>query len=323
MNLTKFLKASLLTFLILALGLVFYLTVDFNKSFDFTGGTVVSVNIKDTETSEAVDKINQALKDNNLNASSLIKGENENGICFIVKYQIFENIDTVNENFKNDLFQSFGYDITDALEESYIIMQTNTSPEFGAEIFFKAFLAILTGLVAVALYMFARHNWTSGFTMIAVGILDLALMLALTLIARLPINGYFIIAILGTVCFSIYASFMQLNAFNINAKDEKLIKLSNDDITELSIKEQTKKIMHIVFALTASMIILGIWMEGIGFTLLSLILGLYASVFSTKFITPKLWSFAFHRKFKKQKTISKSEKEIPEAVVLPKTTDDK
>lgn len=323
MNLTKFLKAGLLTFLVLALGLVLYLTVDFNKSFDYTGGTVVSVSIKDTETSEAVEKINQALKDNNLNASSIVKGENENGVCFIIKYQIFENINIVNENFKNDLFQSFGYDITDALEESYIIIQTNTSPEFGTEILLKAFLAILVGLVAVALYMFARHNWTSGFAMIAVGILDLGLMLALTLISRLPISGYFIIAILGTVAFSIYASFMQLNTFNTNAKDEKLIKLSNGDITELSVNEQTKKIMYIAFALTASMLILGIWIGGMGFTLLSLVLGLNVCVLSTRFITPALWALAFHRKTKKQKTISKSEKEIPEAVVLPETTDEK
>lgn len=323
MNLTKFLKAGLLTFLVLALGLVLYLTVDFNKSFDYTGGTVVSVSIKDTETSEAVEKINQALKDNNLNASSIVKGENENGVCFIIKYQIFENINIVNENFKNDLFQSFGYDITDALEESYIIIQTNTSPEFGTEILLKAFLAILVGLVAVALYMFARHNRTSGFAMIAVGILDLGLMLALTLISRLPISGYFIIAILGTVAFSIYASFMQLNTFNTNAKDEKLIKLSNGDITELSVNEQTKKIMYIAFALTASMLILGIWIGGMGFTLLSLVLGLNVCVLSTRFITPALWALAFHRKTKKQKTISKSEKEIPEAVVLPETTDEK
>lgn len=317
MNLAKFLKLGLISMLVLALGLVMFLTVNFNKSFDFTGGTVVSVNVKDVEINEAVEKIGDALKENNLRASYLIKGENENGSCFIIKYQIFENADAVNESFKEDLFQTFGYDETDSLEASYIIMQTNTSPEFGSEVFLKAFLAILVALVAVGLYMFARHNLTSGFTMIAIAILDLGLMLALTLITRLPINGYFTVAILGTVAFSIYASFMQMNAFNSNAKDEKYIKLNNSELTNLSVVYETKKIMHIALALTVALIILAIWLEGVGFAFMSLILGIFGCAFSARFITPELWALAFHRRIKKQKTTSKSEKEVVEAVVLP------
>lgn len=306
MNLNKLLKSGLVSILILALGLVLLLTVNFNKSFDFTGGTVVTLNIRDYEVQEAVEKVNTALSENNLVASYLVEGENENGICLIIKYQIFEDVNTVNENFENDLYESFGYDQSDMLEESYILMQTHTSPELGMEVFLKAFIAVLAGLVAVAVYMFARHNLTSGFTMIAVAILDLGLMMALTLITRIPVNGYFVIAILGTALFSITLSFIKLNAFNKDAKDENYIKLNNTEITNISNKEENAKIFKISLALIVALLISAVLLDAIGIAVISLILGLFSCAFSSRFVTPELWALAFKRRTKKPKNTSKS-----------------
>ncbi|MDD3397393.1 MAG: hypothetical protein PHR96_02495 [Clostridia bacterium] len=306
MNLNKLLKSGLVSILILALGLVLLLTVNFNKSFDFTGGTVVTLNIRDYEVQEAVEKVNTALSENNLVASYLVEGENENGTCLIIKYQIFEDVNTVNENFENDLYESFGYDQSDMLEESYILMQTHTSPELGMEVFLKAFIAVLAGLVAVAVYMFARHNLTSGFTMIAVAILDLGLMMALTLITRIPVNGYFVIAILGTALFSITLSFIKLNAFNKDAKDENYIKLNNTEITNISNKEENAKIFKISLALIVALLISAVLLDAIGIAVISLILGIFACVFSSRFVTPELWALAFKRRTKKPKNTSKS-----------------
>lgn len=319
MNLNKFLKSGLVPILILALGLVLLLTINFNKSFDFTGGTVVTVNIREYQVQEAVEKVNSALNENNLRASYLIEGENENGACLIIKYQVFENVNLVNDNFKDDLFEEFGYNESDVLEASYILMQTHVTPEFGTEMFLRAFIAVLVGLVAVAVYMFARHNLTSGFTMIAVAILDLGLMMALTLITRIPLNSYFVLAILGTAILSVILSLIKINNFNKNAKDEKFIKLSNNEITKISAKEENQKIINICIALVVPLLILAVLIDAVGTAIISLILGIIACVYSSNFIMPELWALAFHRKTKKQKATKSVAKEIIEEPIIQDT----
>lgn len=304
MNLVKFFKSGLASLLVLILGFVLLFTINFNKSFDFTGGTVVTVNTTNFEVDESMAKINEVLSKNNLKASYASIGENETGTCAIIKYQIFTDVETVNENVKNDLFEKFGYNENDAMEVNFIIMQTNTTPEFSAEIFTKAFLAVLISIIAVAIYMFARHNLTSGFTMIAVAFLDLGIMITLTLIARIPINQYFGIVIMSTAVLSIYFSFMNLNTFNKNAKNEQFIKKTNKELVDISIKDEFKRSALIGITVIIALIILAIWINSIGFASISLILGVLACVFSSYFITPTLWSLAFNRKFKKVKKTS-------------------
>jgi len=307
MNLIKFFKSGLASLLVLIIGLVLLFTVNFNKSFDFTGGTVITVNITNIEVNEAMGDINEVLSENGIKASYISMGENQTGTCIIIKYQIFENQDTVNNNVENDLFEKFGYDKNDAMEANFIIMQTNTMPEFGVEIFTKAFLAVLISIIAAAIYMFARHNLTSGFTMIAIAILDLGIMIALTLIARVPINQYFGIVIMSTAVFSMYFSFMNLNTFNKNAKDEQFVKYSNKELVNLFVKDEFKRSAFIGLAVIITLIILSIWINDIGFASISLILGILACIFSSYFITPTLWALAFNRKFKKAKKVSSGE----------------
>lgn len=303
MNLTKFFKSGIATLIILALGLVLLFTMNFNKSFDYTGGTMISINTTEFEIVEAKNKVNEVLAENDLRASFISAGENDMGDCLIVKYQIFENINKTNEKVRNDLFETFNYDSADILEEKYITMQTNAEPAYGAEIFIKAFLASLVAVVAVALYMVARHNLTSGFVMIAVAILDLGIMLSLTIIARIPISHYVGLAILGTIAVSISMSFLILNRINKNANDEKNVSLNNSQLVDMSAKENKNRNLYFGLAFIAALILIAIWVDGTAsFMLLALILGILGCVFSSYYITPTLWARAYFRKIKKQKT---------------------
>jgi len=151
--------------------------------------------------------------------------------------------------------------------------------------------------------MVARHNLTSGFVMIAVAILDLGIMLSLTIIARIPISHYIGLAILGTVAVSVAISFLILNRINKNSNDEKNISLNNDQLVDMSAKQNKNRNLYFGLAFITALILLAIWIdEAAGFMLTSLMFGVLGCVFSSYYITPTLWARAYFRKVKKRKT---------------------
>lgn len=303
MNLTKFLKSGIVSLILIAVGLVLLLTAGFNKSFDFTGGTIISINIAEQEFDEAKLNVDKVLVKNNLRASFYGVGENDMGQCLIIKYQIFNDINSTNEQVYEDLFSSFEYDSNDILESKYINMQTNTLPAYGSEVFIKAILASLIALVGIAIYVIARYNLTTGFVLIATSILDLATMFSLTLITRIPISHFIDLAIFGIVGVSIFINFLMLNRINNNAKLEENATLSNRQLADMTVKENSKRNFYFGITFVATLLLLSIWIDSIAsFALLSFVLGIITCIFSSYFITPTLWSLSFFRKIKKYKS---------------------
>lgn len=311
MNLTKIFKSGIASLFIIIIGFTLLLTVGFNKSFDFTGGTIISINIAELEFEDAKLKVNEVLAENNLYASSFVKGENDTGECLFVKYQVFEDINLINEQVYSDLFLAFDFDLLDDLEAKYIIMQTDTTPLYGSDVFIKGILASFVALIGVAIYIIARHNLTTGFVLVATAILDLGIMFSLTLITRIPISHFISLAILGTTVISLLINFLTLNRINENAKKEENAFFNNSKLVEMSIKESGMKSLYIGIIIIAMLLLISIGIESLAsFALVSLLLGVFACVFSSYYIAPTLWALAYFRKTKKIKSskVNKSSK---------------
>lgn len=301
MNLTKFLKSGIIAVLILIVGLVLVCTVNFNRGYDFTGGTVITVNTTTYKTSEAYNKINKVLQNNQLSAYSIGEGENDNGVCIVVKYQLNNNLEK-NEDVLNGLFTSFGYDKSNELETTYIKMVTETSPAYSSLVFSNAFLASLITLVAVAIYMFFRHNWTTGFAVILAGILDIGLMLSLTAITRLSISFGIAFSIITTLIFSIIMSFMQLNRMNRKAKDEEFLKAPNKQIADTCVKEGLFQNIVICVSFAIALLVLAILVGGsVWSSIASIWFGIISVFFTITFIVPTLWTISFEKKVRQPK----------------------
>ena len=302
MNLTKFFKSGLASALVLVIGLAVLLGFDFNRGYDFTGGTVVQVNTTTYELQDAKNKINNVLSENNLQAYSISANAVEEGsaddVIITVKYQIFTNVNATNEAVLEDIYTAFGYNSADR----NVSMIGDLAGAYGTEVFVNAFLAVLVAVVACGIYLFARFNLATAFALIAQAIIDLGIMLAIVLIARIEISSMIGIAIIATTFISIMLGFVILNSLNRIANDTANAKKTNKEIAKLAFTEQSKNIF--VFGLSiivATLLLSFICGDIANGTLTAIAFGVLSCIFSALYITPTLWTLAYVKNIKQPK----------------------
>lgn len=299
---TNLLKKGIITIFVLVVGIGMCLLCGFNKSFDFTGGTVISIDITTISEDSAKLKANNVLEEYEIKATSMSVGENSSGHdILVIKYQ--QSQDAVNEQVLEDLYAAFEYDKTIPLEESYIKLTQNLSSAYSSSVVLNALIATLTLLVAVGVYLGLRYGLGSAITAIVAGILDVATMLSLVLIFRVFVGvelGYSILAIVGL---SLIFNTITLSNLRKNALDENMKKLTNQEIADLTIKQNLKTMLllaGIVCAIFVAFSLLTI-NSGASTASLSLALGMLGVLVSSIFITPTIWSFGNIARSKKPK----------------------
>lgn len=302
MNLTKFLRNSAIVLGVLVLALIAFLVFNFNKSFDFTGGTIANINTT-TYTQEQVTKsINDVMKENKISSYTLNFGDADENNIVVLKYQISENVEATNINVEDDLYTIFGYDQDNSVESTYITLIGNVEAPYTSGVFYYALLAVLVLGVACAIYMFLRHNITSGFAMFAQLIIDIGLLFAALLIFRLEISSLTGVAIAATAIISLIMSFITLNNLNAASKEEKYSKTSNFEIAEIVTKNNVKSTFIIAVGLAVCSILVGaLSLSNAVFTSLAICLGVVAAFFTSQYITPMLWASSYTRKTKTPK----------------------
>lgn len=312
MKFNKTQKIGFLTIIaLLVVGLVMLITLNFNLGYDFKGGNVLTVNTTTYQTSEAYTKVQKILSDNDLGIYSMAEGENVNGTCIVVKYEITDT--ETNQTIKAAVFSSFGYDSADIMDSKYVSLSENTTPQYSAAVFLNALLVVLISLISLAIYMFFRANIVTGFTLLASGIMSIALMLAIMAIVRVPVNAGVGYAIIATLIISVVLNFILLNLMNRTAQDEAHSSRANKEIAENAVNKllDIKHHLIIIGFLVFLLILLAVCGGALAFGIyLSTIIGLIASVAVSYFLTPALWSIAYTRKVRAPKKKLKTDEEV-------------
>ena len=190
MSWTNYLKKGIASLLVLALALVMFVAFGVNKSFDFSGGTIVSVNAKEYTQSQAVQKINTVFSEqSNLKIASMSVGTSNDEKVITIKYQVWGDVDATNLAVENGLFAAFGYDKQNAVEQNFITMTTNVQPAYNNAVLTYALLGALVALVAVAFYMWLRHGLSTAITLIASVVIDVLVALAIMVIFRIEMSA--------------------------------------------------------------------------------------------------------------------------------------
>ena len=116
--------------LVLILGIVLFFTVGFNKSLELSGYHLIEVNTGNYEISEALNKIDEVLKDKDLSVREKYIKKDDYGDVIAVKFTTkIENTDSLEQNIKNELIESFGYDQDSLLEQTYIKVSGYIEPQ--------------------------------------------------------------------------------------------------------------------------------------------------------------------------------------------------
>lgn len=259
----------------------------FNFGIDFTGGTLIEINMKQyvetNEIKEITDKIDKNMQINYI-------GENKDGI------QLKSSVDLNNEK-RTALFSEFAqkYDLT----QNDLSKSDQFGPAVGKEIQQKAVISVIIATLAMLVYISFRFKFEFGIAAIIALVHDVLVVIAIYAIFQIPLNNPFVAAMLTVVGYSINDTIVVFDRIRENMRGAK--RDSHEEVADLSINQTLSRSINT--SLTTLLSIVALYVMGVDsikeFTL-PLIAGISVGVYSSIFIASPIWVLINQKMRKKQ-----------------------
>jgi len=248
----------------------------FNYGIDFTGGTLIEINMNKYVATEDIRSITDTFdKSTQINYI----GENKDGI------QIKTTEDLNNEE-RTELFEQFAskYDLT----SKDLVKSEQFGPAIGKEIKGKAFTSVIIATLAMLVYISLRFKLDFGIAAIIALMHDVLIVVAVYSIFRIPMNSPFVAAMLTVLGYSINDTIVVFDRIRENMRGAR--RDSHEDIADLSINQTLARSINT--SLTTLLAIIALYVMGVDsikeFTL-PLIAGISVGVYSSIFVASPIW----------------------------------
>ncbi len=256
-----------------------------NVGIDFSGGTLFTIDMQGAFDMAVVD---DALTQNGLTDAQAVK----TGLTASSQTMV----DIRMRNYDDDAYESgLRTDVLAAIQQTYpeasITDVERVSGVASADLVRDAFLSVVIASVLILFYVWIRFELYSGFAAIAALLHDVAIMLAITCILRIPVNSSFIAAVLTIVGYSINNTIVIFDRIRENSKSALNVAKYRDDIVNRSISSTLSRSVNtsITTLLTVSMVYL-LGVDSLKEFTLPIIIGLVAGAYSSIFLAGPLWA---------------------------------
>ncbi|MTI70956.1 MAG: protein translocase subunit SecF [Firmicutes bacterium] len=261
---------------IILLGIIFMITSSLNFGIDFTGGTLLQINLDKkipvSEVREITDSIDK-------DADIIHAGDEKHEI--IIKTAV-----NMNHEDRMDLFSKFKAKYN--LKDDALVSQKKFGPAIGEEIRNKALIAIIIATLGMLLYITFRFELNFGVSAVVALIHDILIALAVYAIFRLPVNSSFVAAMLTIVGYSINDTIVVFDRIRENLK--KMRKDKYEDIINKSISQTIVRSLNTSFTTLLAITCLYVFgVEAIKDFALPLIVGVLVGTYSSIFIASPVW----------------------------------
>lgn len=277
-----------LSLAVILVGLVFFLTQGFNYGIDFTGGTMIQIDLH-----QRVERpvLVQDLASLNLNPEIVHAGLNNEQIVI----KTTQKLDTASrvEVFRI-LKDKYG------LRDSDLIGSEQFSASVSSEIKWNAFWSILIASILMLAYITVRFEAVFGFAAIASLIHDILFLLAIYAIFRFPVNSTFIAAILTVVGYSINDTIVVFDRIREDIKGERIKDYA--DTADRSVRRTFSRTINTTVTtllVIGSLLVFGV--SSIKEFALPLFIGIGVGTYSSIFIASASWALIRDRIAKKGK----------------------
>lgn len=251
---------------------------------DFTGGSVITVQVGDVESDvlkEHQNNIEKILKDNNANYSDVQYSGDGDAKSIVYRYKLLST--EVNEKIENSLIDAYGGDKVDM----QFIGATASS-----NLILMAFLSVLISTILILIYIVIRfRNLATAFSAIIALLHDVLIVFAMTVICRIQINASFIAAVITIVAYSINNSIVIFDRirYNYNNRDKSKA-VVYEPLVNSSVSQMLTRCINTSITTLVSIVILAIiGVSSIKEFALPVIFGLVAGTYSSIFVAPSLF----------------------------------
>lgn len=209
---------------ILALGVIFAGVRGLNYGIDFTGGTMLQI---DMGQQVSADEVIEALSDFDLDPSVVLAGEDEEEV-------IIKTIEALDSEERTQVLAALG-DVFGVTEDDVLALE-QFGPTVGSELKWNAVKSVVIAAIGMLIYVgFRFKSWKYGVASILGVIHDALIVLAFYAIFGITVNNPFIAGILTVVGYSINDTIVIFDRIRENRQIYK--KNSLADTVDLSINQ--------------------------------------------------------------------------------------
>ncbi len=267
---------GILSIIIILAGLVTFFVKGLNYGIDFTGGTLIQINMERTISLEEARSI---IDEFDKHANIVHAGNNKEEI--IIKSTLDLSNDNINE-IVNKYVETFNLSNKDNFQSEKF------EPYMGKEIRNKSILSILIASVFMLIYISWRFELKFGLAAIIALIHDILIMFAFYAIFRVPVNSSFIVAILTTLGYSINDTIVIFDRLRENLKLYPKESIRNQ-INNCIKQSLTRTFNTSVTTFIAVLVLYILGVEDVKVLALPLMIGIIAGTYSSIFIASPLW----------------------------------
>jgi len=261
----------IISLLIIIPGLVSLVMNGLNLGIDFTGGSIIQVQM-DSSVQSA--QVRSALKEIGMERADVSKSGNQ----FLIR--------------TTELDQEQTRQLLDALESKFknveFLSAESVGAAIGKELTNKAILAVIIAALAMLVYISLRFEWTFGVAAIVSEIHDILFVLGLFSLFQWEINTSFIAAILTVVGYSINDTIVIFDRIRENLRmkrKEDYANLVNRSITQ-SLNRSINTVLTSLFALVALLVFGG---GNVRYFILAMVIGFVVGCYSSIFVASPVW----------------------------------
>lgn len=250
----------------------------FNQDVEFTGGSIVQINIERELTVDIKNELTQIVKDVTGDEAPRIAAAGNTGVIITIKRT---DVDT-----RAKLFDEVKAKYN--LKDEVPLKDADVSASISDEIKLGALEAVVVGIILILIYITYRFkDFRFGMSAIIALAHDVLVMLAVYAVFRVPLNNSFIAAMLTIVGYSINDTIIifdriRENKGKMHSDDDHIIDESINQTLGRSINTSLTTLIMVVL-----LYVLGV--DAVKEFAFPLIIGISAGTYSSIFIASPLW----------------------------------
>ena len=306
---------------ILLVGLIVLCVLGFNLGIDFTGGTILQIEVGATISSDSTynnykNAIEEVLTENNLKLGSCQRQGESSNLSIVIRFQDPKGLTEEEINSTTGIIETVKTKLVERLNqinedvEVEITSSERISATASGSLVLNACLAILAAIICMLIYIAIRFEFFTGLCTFVALLHDILVMCALCAICRIQINSAFIAALITIIGYSINNTIVvfdrvrELWKVNIGSNA-----LTFTDIVDKGIKQTFTRTLYTSLTTLFAVIMLAILGAGsIQEFVIPIIFGLVAGTFSSLFIAGPMLALISNKR-----TISFRMKKITDA----------
>jgi preprotein translocase SecF subunit len=278
-----------ISLVVIVVGLGSALFTGLNLGIDFTGGTMMQINMGEVV---EVKDIRSEIEAFNLHADIIHAGTEKHEIIIKTKASL-SNAERM-EIFAQ-LQSAYG------LENDAFVGAEQFGPAIGDEIQNRALIAVLLASVGMFIYIIFRFEMIYGISSIIALMHDVLILISIYALFRVPVNSSFIAAILTIVGYSINDTIVVFDRVRENVK--RMEKATYNEIANTSLKQTITRSINTsltTLVVIGSLYVLGV--ESIKEFAFPLMAGVIVGTYSSIFIASPVWALFKNAQKKKNRS---------------------